>query len=498
MSFVFKINKKQQASKGFFLLGILIFASISALMLAAVVQGAIINVKLANNAVDREQAFHIAESGVEYYRWHLAHYATDYNDGNGSTSTGPYNHIFYNKVGKAIGVYTLNITPPVSGSTLVNIQSNGILENGASTTRKVKTQLAIPSLAKFAVAANDDMRFGEGTVVYGPIHSNQGIRFDGLTYNIISSSLSSYNDPDHSGAVEFGVHTHVIAPPGSGTYSNFVAAEAPASSVPSRTDVFKAGRIFPVSSIDFTGFTTDLSSMKSKAQASSSYYAASGGLGYRIVLKINGTYDLYKVNTLVSANASCSNGGSGDATWGTWSIAASGGSQTYIGNYSIPNNNVIFLEDNLWVEGQISNKRITIAAGKFPDNVATRPSITINNNLLYTLYDGSDALALVSQGDVNAGLNSLDTLRIDGALIAQNGRVGRHYYNSSCGAAYVRNTLTLYGMIATNQRYGFAYTDGTGYDTRVITYDGHFLYGPPPSFPLTSNQYQIISWEELK
>jgi hypothetical protein len=51
-------------------------------------------------------------------------------------------------------------------------------------------------------------------------------------------------------------------------------------------------------------------------------------------------------------------------------------------------------------------------------------------------------------------------------------------------------------MIATNQRYGFAYTDGTGYLIRNLNYDGSLLYGPPPSFPLTSDQYVTLTWEE--
>jgi hypothetical protein len=53
-------------------------------------------------------------------------------------------------------------------------------------------------------------------------------------------------------------------------------------------------------------------------------------------------------------------------------------------------------------------------------------------------------------------------------------------------------------MIASYQRYGFAWTDGTGYVNRDITYDANLLYAPPPSFPLTSDQYQIISWQEVK
>jgi hypothetical protein len=103
-------------------------------------------------------------------------------------------------------------------------------------------------------------------------------------------------------------------------------------------------------------------------------------------------------------------------------------------------------------------------------------------------------------------LFSADTFEIDAALIAQNGRVGRYYYDpptngggtNRCGTNVYRNSITLFGMLASNQRYGFAYTDGTGYDNRIITYDTNLLYAPPPNFPLASDKYQIILWEELE
>jgi hypothetical protein len=53
-------------------------------------------------------------------------------------------------------------------------------------------------------------------------------------------------------------------------------------------------------------------------------------------------------------------------------------------------------------------------------------------------------------------------------------------------------------MIATDFRYGFAYTDNTGYDNRNLNYDGNLLYSPPPSFPLASTQYQTVSWKQLQ
>jgi hypothetical protein len=295
--------------------------------------------------------------------------------------------------------------------------------------------------------------------------------------------LASYDDPDHAGGLEYGVHTHKSP-----------VDPLPPTAVPTRSDVFMAGRQFPIAAIDFTGITADLAGIKTNAMASGKYFAPSGFFGYHVVLKNNDTFDLYKVKNLTSPPGGCSDTQTG---WGTWSIKSGGSGQQFVANYAIPANGLIFLEDHVWVDGIINTARVTIASGKFPDNASTRTSITINNDLLYTNYDGQDSIALIAQNNINAGMVSDDDLRIDGALIAQNGRVGRYYYGSSCSPYDDRTKITLYGMIASNQRYGFAYTNGTGYQTRNIIYDANMLYSPPPSFPLTSDQYQMISWKEI-
>jgi hypothetical protein len=247
--------------------------------------------------------------------------------------------------------------------------------------------------------------------------------------------------------------------------------------------------------VNFAGITANLAQMKTDAQQPNGFYRApSGANGYHIVLKIDDTFDLYRVNTLVPTPGGCSQTQSG---WGTWSISTAGGSETLLGNFVIPANGIIFIEDHVWVNGQINTARVTIASGVFPDNPSTRTSITVNSNLLYTDYFGKDVIALIAQNNFNVGLRSSDVLRIDAALVAQNGRAGRYYYNGSCGTGQFRNQITLYGMIGTNQRYGFAYTDGTGYQTRIIQYDANLRYGPPPSFPLTTDQYETSSWSEV-
>ncbi len=480
----------KNAKHGQLLIQVLVWSAIAAIFVSGFVSWAAINLKAARTVVAREQAIQIAEAGIDYYRWHLAHAPTDYKDGTGAP--GPYPHLYYDKDGKVLGSFTLAITAPPLGSSLVTIRSTGVASSSEGVSRAIEAKFAKPSFAKYAVAANDAMRFGAGTEIFGPIHSNNGVRFDGIAHNLVTSAMANYDDPDHSGADEFGVHTHVNPPPGSGINDTFRANEALPNPTPTRSDVFWAGRQFPVPAIDFAGITADLSQMRTDAQANGFYRTSSGALGYLVVLKTNDTFDLYKVTSLVNPPSQCSNT-LNQLGWGTWSV----NNKTLLGNYALPNNGVIFLEDHTFVEGKITTARVTIAAATFPDNPATRKSITVNHNLLYTTYDGQDVISLIAQQNINVGFVSDDTLRIDGALIAQSGRVGRYYYSNKCTTYYVRNTITLYGMIGTNQRYGFAYTNGTGYGIRNINYDANLLYAPPPSFPLTSDQYEIVSWEEM-
>jgi hypothetical protein len=474
---ILKIIKNQQ---GTVLPLILVFGTISIIILIGVTSWSVLDSKAARQAIERERAVQIAESGIEYYRWHLAHAPTDYQDGTGGS--GPYIHIFNDKDGKPIGQFSLAITAPAIGSSLVTVKSTGKTNGDFIGSRSIESRLAKPSMAKYALAANNVMRFGEGTEVFGPVHSNSGIRFDGIAHNVVTSAVASYDDPDHSGGNEFGVHTHASP-----------ADPLPPAAVPTRSDIFMAGRQFPVPAVDFAGLTADISQMRTDAIALGFHRTGSGALGYHVVLKTDDTFDLYQVDTLKSPPWGCDYSYS-QAGWGTWSI----NTETLLGNYPLPANGLVFLEDNVFVDGQINGARVTIVAAIFPDDPALRKNIIVNNNLLYTNYDGRDVVSLIAQNNFNVGLYSLDTLRVDAALIAQNGRAGRYYYGSVCGSEYIRQTLTLYGMIGSNLRYGFAYTDNTGYIIRNLVYDDDLLYSPPPSFPLTSDQYITLSWGEVR
>src|SRR3989338_4945089 len=104
--------------------------------------------------------------------------------------------------------------------------------------------------------------------------------------------------------------------------------------------------------------------MKTDAQIAGKYFDPSGAQGYKIVMKTNGTFDLYRVTSLVNPPSGCTNSQTG---WGTWSVNAS----TFISNYAYPENGIIFVEDNVWVEGTLNATRVVIASARFPDNPTT-------------------------------------------------------------------------------------------------------------------------------
>ena len=52
---------------------------------------------------NRTLAFSIAQAGVEYYRWHLAHAPEDYQDDTGGP--GPYTHNYYDKSNNLVGQF---------------------------------------------------------------------------------------------------------------------------------------------------------------------------------------------------------------------------------------------------------------------------------------------------------------------------------------------------------------------------------------------------------
>ncbi len=438
-------------TKGDILVSVLVFAAISITMIVGLVSWGAALIMSARVAVRNEQALAIAEAGIGYYQYAI-------------NNSGSYTHDFYDKDGNVVGSYSLTTAPNSVSSSDLEVTSKGtVLENPSDPSSQtishiVQAVLVKPSFSQYAIVSNDSLVFPAGTSVYGPVMSNSSIVFDGVAYNTVSSASTIS---------------------GSGT--------------------FGAGKLEHVTAIDFSGLNDNFQKLQSIASSTGSDYPSSKygdkpAYGYHIILNNDGTFSLYTVTSLVPIPSGCSASGPDINNWGTWSIQ----SQVLVGVYPLPSQGLLSFEDNVWVDGTIDGARLTIIA----------TNITINENLVYTNYDGTDSLGLFAQNDVNIGLISADDLHVDGALFALGGRVGRFYYSSECRVGAVDHsgpsTLTLNGFIATNKSFGFTYTDGTGYQDRHISYDINMAKYPPPYIPLLSTtdqgtaRYLVVSWKEIQ
>ncbi|NTV40807.1 MAG: hypothetical protein HGA61_00840 [Candidatus Moranbacteria bacterium] len=528
----------------------LVIIAMISIIFSSVVQFVATQAKSAYQNQSREQAFQVAEAGVNFYRWYLAHQT----DGKNSVqvrefwqNTSPYplglgdnygyEREYVDAQGGSIGRFKMEIDQePDPGSTIVDAVFTGWTYKYPNIKRKIKVRFRRPSWSENSVLANDFMRFGEGTTVDGKIHSNSGIRFDGVATNVVSSSLSSFDDPDHdeigNDKLEFGVHTHVN--PSGGVNESFRSSEAPPNPVQIRTDVFKAGRKFPVPQIDFASVVSVISDMRSQAAIKFD----NSGAGRRIMLKTDDTFDVCKVSEydlatstiekysglIVGATGSfasnngkvcpnttslCCNNTTIPCDWVSNSNHAKGKCVTMT-NHPIPNDGVIFVANNIWLEGTINGRRVSFVAAELSDepvgggvpNSGIGKNVFLGmNNLRYTNSNGEDIIGIIAENDVEIVKNSLTNLTIDGALLAKEGRVGRKKYGNN------KNTITINGAIATNVRYGFAYvgndfncgggvTVSQGYCFRNLNFDNNLLYHPPPYFP-TGTQYTVDLWEEI-
>ncbi|MEA2065217.1 MAG: hypothetical protein U9O66_02890 [Patescibacteria group bacterium] len=419
------------------------------------------------------QAMHIAEAGVNYYRWHLAHEQEDFFDGTGADPdgippNGPYEHTYTSPSGELTGKFSLEITPPPTGSTIATIKSIGWADSYPNLKRTVEVRYGIPSLAHYSFLTNTDVWFGDSESVSGELHSNGGIRMDGTNDSLVTSARETY-----------------ICTPGHGCSNEEkpgVWGTGPNSSLWS----------FPVPAVDFNVITMDIAQIKADAQAEGVYLASSGGGndGYHIIFQANGTFDVYVVNDLKSAIEQKND----DWTAYVDNIKEEIDDETYDSNYLIPGNGLIYIEDDIWVEGTV-NGRATLVAARLPDNPNKRKTVHINGNINYLARDGSHILGLIGQKHVKVPRHAPADLTIDAILLAQNGRVFRNLYLPR----RVTNSITVYGGIITNQVWTWTWVGGSGtvdgYNTTNSIYDSQTTFAPPPSFP-TTGEYTFISWEE--
>src|SRR5262249_49073316 len=99
---------------------------------------------------------------------------------------------------------------------------------------------------------------------------------------------------------------------------------------------------------------------------------------------------------------------------------------------------LIFVEDNVWIDGTVPSKITLVAANIVNANVA--PNIYLRGNLQYGVADGTDGLTAIAENNVLVAPNAPSDTTLNGIFIAQSGAFGRNLYltssRSDCNSTY--------------------------------------------------------------
>lgn len=440
-----------------------------------------------------QKALVIAEAGVNYYRWHLAHAPLDLQDGQAwccaeppCAACGPYEHTYSDPEGGAIGVFSLEIegAQHCGQTSAITIQAAGWTNDFPNTKRTVQVKYVRPTVADYAYLLNDNVWAGSDREIKGPYHSNGGIRMDGENKSTVTSARDEWVCTESFGCDPC---PDVCRIDGSNCVCPGVFTTANG-----QEELFD----FPVPPFDFDGITMDLAQIKALAQGGQGlYFAPSGDEGYHFVLKNNRTVDVYRVTSLESLYAYNTED---DWHWEDSAIQT----ENFMDNYIVPEDcSVIFVEDDLWLEGEWNDKLTIVSADLISPTEET--DIWLTGNVEYTIRDNSDGLTVMSQHNILIGLDVPDRLELHGVYIAQNGRFGRNHYPCSWYSPECkRDYLEIFGTVVSNGRVGTKWMSGTswisGYERRENIYDPDMSFDPCPFLPAISLDYEFKEWEELE
>ncbi|MFA6427213.1 MAG: hypothetical protein WCW16_02060 [Candidatus Magasanikbacteria bacterium] len=451
-----KLHRKY--ARGSMLIFAMIFGSIAFTIIILGVSGyALFEHRASTKLYRRDMALHIAEAGVNYYRWHLAHDNDEYTDGTGQP--GPYVHEYHDKDGNLVGYFSLDIDEPLAGSSVVTVRSTGWTVQEPNASRTLQVRVGFPAMTDYAFLENADMSFSFTTVVHGIVHSNGNIRFDGTT----DSWVRAHGDIQGGG--------------GPKTFWDF-----------------------PVPIIDFYSVTGDLDDIRTASNNGGIRRGSSGTEGWQIIFDGN-QFDLYKVTS-----RDCYKGeGRWRRRWGGWywdgnTYCFDVGNRQFFERLAIPSNGAMFFEDNVWVQGTV-NGRVTIGVGKFPVQEPYK-TLYINNNLTYAEKGGDDVVGLMAQGDIVVPYEASRTMEVNAAALSQFGSIYTPYYDPDENLNGLKDSLTFFGSQISYEGGGWKYVNGWGnvisgfHDTNHV-YDGNLKYYPPPGFPV-GTMYELISWEEIE
>jgi hypothetical protein len=464
----------------------IIMTTVCIIILFSAFQFVVSQIKYGFYLANREEAFQIAETGIQYYHWYLAHETdgkslSDINDF--WTKTNPYPKGFpdnpleveyKDKNGTTIGKYKVEVTPPASNSSIVEVVSTGWTNKNTNIIRKIKVRFRRSAWSDYAILIGEKTAFDSAWDVNGKVMGNQGIQFDGVAHNVVSAGVSSYDGKP-------GVWTK---------WPSELNTDATPDS-----QVFLAGKKFPVPQKDFTGI--DLAEKKTYALSNGAtngcttkacyFNYTAPDEGRHIILEDDGKFKISTVQKLKSVNEEIK-------------------TETSFETFAIPLDGIIYVQGNVWLEGKIENSRVTIVAAIIPLVGSTYGNVYINGPIEYETKNENTVLGIISQGFIELPFNGPDNFNIDAVLLTQNEEIKKVNYNGQCcseSCKDLKNRIDIYGAIISAKNPLFSFDkecrsggkQKIGYDTKQVEYDNNLLYFPPPFFP-SDSYYLIDLWEE--
>jgi type II secretory pathway pseudopilin PulG len=479
---------------GFILPLVLMVLLVVGLMATTLLASLMINQQHVSRDRAYTQSLAVAEAGLNQYLWMVAAgKSSEVNNFAISGNTGP-DPLFktfslndpYDDSLK--GTYSIQVTPPSSSDSRIAVKVTGAAESGVDVPRTVSAHIGRPAFSQYVLLVDDDVYIGGplDRVWFGKTHSNTGIRIE--TSNINDTVTCAQSTYSYSGQTKPGIWSQ---------------------DVPS-SDGSRALWSFPVPPVDFGTVTSDFVRLSGLATGAANlpYVVPSPSTaahGWYIKILPNQQYQVAQVTAEYEAKGySSGNNRGGYLTYGTLSSPI-----------AYPFKGVIYVNDNVWVEGTDLSGRLTIASsGQLnPAGRQAATSVNIVGDITYHAKDGTVAIGLIGQNNVkipmyapmgrSGSLSSMD-MEVDCALIAQQGAEFVNFDSSgySSGWGPRRDTLTLFGSVSS---LGTPYrrtspidgsSDYAGFSQGENTYDGFLLHNPPPYFP-TVGSYQILDWQEL-
>lgn len=470
------------SKKGTIVTLVLVFSSIFLLLLSGLLGFILLQLKQTTKKIAWQEALEIAEAGINYYKWCL---------NNEIEKNCQREKEFLDIMGNPIGKFSLKIFATTTCGEIIErtIVSEGYSYKAPEIKRKIKVFYGKTSVAKYVYLSDESVWAGSAEEIRGVFHCNGGIRMDSENQSLVTSAkkewVCTYSFGCSPCPTEAGCRIEG---------QNCICPGIFTTSGNANEDLFE----FPVPPFDFERITVDLAKIKSLTQVfPQKYYWPPAttldpqGKGYHLKFLDDGSFEIWIITELLPSFAY-----SREEGWHyDYFIIKKEyqyGKAIFI-NQECP---LIFLEDNLWLEGKVKGKVTVVSANLIEPTKDT--NLILPSNITYTKLDGSDGLTAIGEKNILISPDSPNEMELRGIFIAQKGHFGRNFYWQN-----LREKLEVYGSVISKGRAVTTWLASisrpiSGYVKGEYYFDSNLLYSPPPLTPFVSEEFKIVSWEELE